>query len=127
MKGHTNNPNGRPKGTPNKATRRVKAVLMDIFDTEYTPDKIREYMADLDHTDKLRFFVQVLPYLAPKHRPEDDRPIDAPNFNSIDLSTLSDDELTVLETLQKKVEQPTTEITRIIIDPISPKNEDTKH
>jgi hypothetical protein len=104
-KGHTNNPNGRPKGTPNKATRRVKAVLMDIFETEYTPEKIRHYMECLDDADKLRFFVQVLPYLAPKHRPEDDRPIDAPNFNTIDLSTLTDKELTALQSIQEKISQ----------------------
>lgn len=102
-KGHTNNPNGRPKGTPNKATRKVKSTLQKVFDEAYTPEKILEYIEELDDTDKLRFLVQLLPYLAPKHKAEEPEEILAPDFNRVDLSSLNEKELKMLEAIQQKV------------------------
>lgn len=120
-KGHTNNPNGRPKGTPNKATKKVKNVLQQVFEEEYTPEKIRAYIQGLDDTDKLRFLVQLLPYLAPKQRPEEPEEVLAPDFNRIDLSSLTDTDLRTLQAIQEKYElsagKEIKEIRRIIVDP----------
>lgn len=32
MKGKTNNPNGRPKGVPNKVTKSVRAFIGEVID-----------------------------------------------------------------------------------------------
>ena len=123
-KGHTNNPNGRPPGTPNKATQRVKSVLQEVFNKEYTADKIRSCMAFMDDMDKLRFLVQLLPYLAPKHRPEDTAEVLPSNFSRVDLSKLTDDELRSLEAIQQKIEyKEPGEVKQIQIELIEPKKE----
>jgi len=63
-KGFTNNPNGRPAGTPNKLTKELRTVLKDfIFDElEALPAKLDE----LDTKDRIEIIIKIMPYVLPK-------------------------------------------------------------
>jgi hypothetical protein len=125
---------GKPKGVKHHSTRLIRNVLFDVFEQEFTPEKITGYMASLDDVDKLRFMVNLLPYMTPRIKPEPENLIiPNPEGGNFDLSVLSDDELRTLLAIQEKVKdqqkpiqppiawvkggEPITEIKRIIIDP----------
>ena len=127
---------GKPKGATHKASGRVKSLLFGIMDEHYTPEKIRQYIEDLSDADKLRFMVNLLPYITPKAAPIDDATPD--EATPIDLSKLTTDELRYIAALQNKAKaietvrppiewvnggEPITEIRRVIIDPKNNKGE----
>lgn len=63
-KGHTNNPNGRPKGQPNKITSEFKAVIKQFVEHNW-----QQVQADFDNMDaeqRTNFIVKLLPYILPK-------------------------------------------------------------
>jgi len=63
-KGQSGNPQGRPKGSQNKATRQAREALAD-----FTNGKLQELetiWTDLSPKDKADFLSKVLPYIAPK-------------------------------------------------------------
>jgi hypothetical protein len=131
---------GKPKGVKHRSTRLVRHVLFDVFEKEFAAEKITSYMASLDDVDKLRFMVNLLPYIAPRIKPEPENlMIPTPEGGNLDLSVLTDDELRTLLAIQEKVkgqqkpiqppiawvksEEPVTEIRRVIVDPKSDKGE----
>jgi len=118
---------GKPRGAKHKLTARVKQTLEDVIAKEYTSEKIEEYLQELDNTDKLRFFVQLLPYVASKAPAPDPEP-DPDETAPLDLSKFTDDELRYIAKLQEKARANNTppirwgdeepmKITRIIVDP----------
>lgn len=66
MKGHTNNPNGRPKGTPNKVTQTVKEWIAEIV--EKNMERIESDMEALSPRERIIFFERLLAYVVPKQQ-----------------------------------------------------------
>ena len=64
MKGHTNNPNGRPKGTPNKVTLTIRNWLVELINNNRA--LIESDFALLEPNDRLAMLEKFLPYLLPK-------------------------------------------------------------
>lgn len=63
-KGHTNNPNGRPKGTPNKSTSTMKNWIIDFVSGHQ--EQIESDFQSLEPRDRLMFVSRLLPYVVPK-------------------------------------------------------------
>ena len=66
MKGHTNNPNGRPKGTPNKVTTDLRQWVNDIL-TEGR-GKFMENLGKLPPDEYIKAFTALLNYVLPKQQ-----------------------------------------------------------
>ena len=64
MKGHTNNPNGRPKGTPNKVTSTIRNWIVELINKNR--EQIETDLMQLDVKDRLQMFERLLPYILPK-------------------------------------------------------------
>lgn len=65
-KGHTNNPNGRPAGTPNKATSATKDWILAII--EENKDLIRDDLKNMDSTSRVRAVFSLLNFITPKQQ-----------------------------------------------------------
>lgn len=65
-KGHTNNPNGRPKGTPNKVTSEIKTWLAELLEESH--DQIKSDLKAVDPEARLRLLFSLLPYIIPKQQ-----------------------------------------------------------
>lgn len=63
-KGQTNNPNGRPKGKPNKLTTDIKFFFKNIL--EKNRAQIERDLRDVDPATRLRFICALFPYVMPK-------------------------------------------------------------
>lgn len=62
-KGHTNNPNGRPKGKPNRSTDELRNLLQSFIDAN-----IETMQADYDSLepkDRLNFIERLLKHVLP--------------------------------------------------------------
>jgi len=62
-KGTVNNPNGRPKGTPNKSTDELRTLLQNFID-----DNMETLQADFDKLepkDRLNFIDRLLKHVLP--------------------------------------------------------------
>ena len=59
---------GRQKGTPNKLTKELKAVLQGIVTSEL--ERLPESLKKLDDKDRLQFLVKIIPYVLPKLQTE---------------------------------------------------------
>lgn len=64
QKGHTGNPNGRPKGTPNKVTTDLRAWVNDILSNG--KERFNEYLEQLEPDEYIRTFTTLLNYVLPK-------------------------------------------------------------
>lgn len=62
--GKTNNPHGRPKGTPNKVTRDLREALAVVIDAELS--KLPELFEGLSNRERAQLLVKLLPYVIPK-------------------------------------------------------------
>ena len=60
-KGKTNNPNGRPKGSPNKVTSDVKAFISDIIETNR--DTILSDLKALEPYQRLTILERLMRYV----------------------------------------------------------------
>lgn len=63
-KGHTNNPNGRPKGKPNKSTQSMREWITDFLNGY--KEQIENDFQCLDPKERLLFVSKLLPYVVPK-------------------------------------------------------------
>ncbi len=65
-KGHTNNPNGRPKGTPNKITQDMRQWLAAVIDDNR--EQIVEDLQALEPRDRLMILERLMQYVIPKQQ-----------------------------------------------------------
>lgn len=65
-KGHTNNPNGRPKGTPNKVTSELKAWLVELIEGNH--EQIKADLQAIEPEERIRLLFSILPYIIPKQQ-----------------------------------------------------------
>ena len=65
-KGESGNPEGRPKGTPNKTSTEIKQTLNDILCNEI--EAIPERLTQLSDKDRLDIVIKLLPYILPKQK-----------------------------------------------------------
>ena len=63
-KGKTNNPNGRPKGTPNKITSTVRAWLLEVLNGNR--DQFARDLQALEPAERVEVLLKLLPYVLPK-------------------------------------------------------------
>lgn len=90
MKGQTNNPNGRPKGVPNKVNQDLKTRIAQIVESGI--ETIETDLVSLAPKDRVNAYLKLLEYLLPKQRE-----------SKIDIGSLSDDEVETL--LNKALER----------------------
>jgi hypothetical protein len=64
MQGHTNNPNGRPKGVPNRLTKELRSLLKDVIAGEI--ERLPEYFAELKPKERVELLAKILPYAMPR-------------------------------------------------------------
>ena len=70
MKGSTNNPNGRPKGTPNKITAQTREKIAEALNKglETFADDLREQHP----RERLNILAKFAAFVVPRPKPEDD-------------------------------------------------------
>lgn len=81
-KGHTNNPNGRPKGKPNKITQDVRGWLSAVIDKNRK--QMERDLKALEPKDRLQMLEKLMQYVVPKQQAVS---------TEIDFTKLSDDQL----------------------------------
>lgn len=81
MKGKTNNPNGRPKGTPNKITKSVRAFIVEVVNKNRR--QVIKDLKALDPKDRLIMIEKLLQYIVPKQQAQ-----------TIDITNLTDEQIT---------------------------------
>lgn len=55
---------GRTKGTPNRMTKEIRAVLKDVIGEQL--ESIPDVLETLEPKDKLEFIIKLMPYVLPK-------------------------------------------------------------
>ena len=63
-KGNTNNPNGRPKGKPNRSTEELRKVLHNFIDTNI--EMLQADFDSLEPKDRLNYLEKLLAHVLPK-------------------------------------------------------------
>lgn len=81
-KGKTNNPNGRPKGKPNKITADVRQWLAELIDGNRA--QIKKDLKKVSPKDRLKMLEKFMQYVVPKQQA---------TTLEIDYSKMSDEQL----------------------------------
>ena len=84
-KGKTGNPNGRPRGTPNRVTTEMKTWLAGLIDKNRR--QIEKDLKRLEPKDRLLILERLMQYTVPKMQAV---------TAQIDLNTLTDEQLNIL-------------------------------
>ena len=84
-KGKTNNPNGRPKGTPNKITQDVRQWLSTVIDKNRR--QMERDLKALEPKERLQMLEKLMQYVIPKQQA-----VSA----EVDISTLTDEQLNTI-------------------------------
>lgn len=93
-KGHTNNPNGRPKGKPNKVTGDVRRWLAELIDGNRA--QIKKDLKALSPKDRLLVLEKLMHYVVPKQQA---------TTLEVDYSKMTDAQLTnIVEQLTQSIE-----------------------
>ncbi len=81
-KGHTNNPNGRPKGRPNKITQDTRAWLSAVIDKNRR--QMERDLKALEPKERLQIFERLMQYVIPKQQA---------TTATVDLERLTDEQV----------------------------------
>lgn len=93
-KGKTNNPNGRPKGKPNKLTQEARAWLSAVIDKNRK--QMERDLKALEPKDRLQMLEKLMQYVIPKQQA---------TTVEIDYSKMSDEQLNaIINTLLTNIE-----------------------
>lgn len=93
LKGKTGNPNGRPKGSPNKTTQSVREWLTRLIDDNR--EQIRKDLAALEPKERLQVLEKFMQYTVPKMQSVEAR---------VDIDRLSDSQIDqVINELSEKL------------------------
>lgn len=66
-KGHTNNPNGRPKGSENKVTSDTRAFFRKLLERRHPKiEKMLDQIIDEDPKEALKIIMSLTEYCVPK-------------------------------------------------------------
>lgn len=84
QKGHTGNPNGRPKGTPNKLTSTVRSWIVELINDNR--EQIEKDLKSLKPVERLTFIERLLPYILPKVERADE--VEGAAFTKEDVITV---------------------------------------
>lgn len=92
MKGITNNPNGRPKGKPNRTTTELREMITTLFESKY--EDFTNALDELEAKDKVDAYIKIMSFVIPKMGAK------------IDFSSLSEAELDgIISKLQSENEK----------------------
>jgi len=92
-KGHTNNPQGRPPGVPNKINKELKERLKMFLDDNF--EVLQEDFKKLEPKQRFDVFVAILRHVMPELRYDEFK---FANLNTEDLQKLTDNILNKLMT-----------------------------
>ena len=67
-KGQTNNPNGRPKGKPNKITTDVKQLIVDLI--QGNAEQLQHDFLQLDPAQRMAVFCRLAGLIVPRPKQE---------------------------------------------------------
>lgn len=85
QKGKTGNPNGRPKGTPNKVTSEMKSWIQQLIDGNRK--QLEKDLKALDPAERWRVVEKLMSYVVPKMQSVEAK---------IDYTRLTDEQLDLL-------------------------------
>lgn len=85
QKGTTNNPNGRPKGKPNKVTKVLKDRIQ--FFLEKSWPTVEKDFKNLDPKDRIALYERMLKYVIPTQKE---------SSVSLDIEGMNDDQLNII-------------------------------
>ena len=66
MKGTTNNPNGRPRGIPNRSTAELRELITTLFEDRY--EDFIEALDQLDPKEKVDAYFKLMSFVLPKQK-----------------------------------------------------------
>ena len=66
IKGHTNNPNGKPKGTKNKITYKTRELIAAFVEENF--DDVMKTLNILDPKDRVAAFINLMKFVVPPAR-----------------------------------------------------------
>jgi vacuolar-type H+-ATPase subunit E/Vma4 len=70
-KGQSGNPNGRPKGAKDKATKEIREKIASILEEHFTPERVTEDLEAMEPKERLMFLSKLLDYAVPKLKQTD--------------------------------------------------------
>jgi hypothetical protein len=85
QKGHTGNPNGRPKGTPNKITSAIRNWIVELINDNR--EQLQQDIQQIEPKDRLAFIEKLLPYVLPKVERADE--VEGAAYTKADVETKS--------------------------------------
>jgi len=94
-KGESGNPNGRPKGSKDKATAAIRQKI-EIFLNQKI-EEIEQIWQELEAKDKLTFLSKLLEYTVPKLRSQELNISEYSKFSTDDLRTIANEILNNIE------------------------------